>query len=476
MAMSEKKHVAPHRHVSSDIVGGIVLSPNVRSAVRQSLASPYSYLLNKNGSIYEAIDQYGSIAFGGANNEGDADGDDYSAVVQGALDALASTGGLIHQKTFDATALTEIVIPNTTKTIVWEGEGYESSVITAGAALTNVISRESSGPYWHRVMLRDLAVDCANTAQFTGATNGINIADSEFANECPKEIFLIRCRVENHSGYGIIANYCDNTVLQDCMVENPYSTGKCLAWSATSGKVKLIRGYYHPGDIEVAGQSITLDHVQLSGVRVVDDSHALHLIDPEMPNLPVLSTGAFVEVASGKSLDDLVIDNPVVTLDDGDVMVAGTYANSIRINNPQIYIASGDTATVFPSHTTLTSKFYGSGVYARAYLHGGGVFSSPAGTVNVIPESWTPGVNIMETDFFNRAKYGNYKQAEAAPGGNATYKDITLPIAYADGDYVVDILRTANAIEWISDKTNTGFRINYSNAGGWALDWVARHL
>lgn len=85
------------------------------------LAYPYSYNLRYTGGKYQAINSVGTLAFGGASDEGGADGDDASEVIQAAIDSLPANGsGIFHTHdkiTFDTKIETD------TKNVIFTGEG-----------------------------------------------------------------------------------------------------------------------------------------------------------------------------------------------------------------------------------------------------------------------------------------------------------------------------------------------------------------
>jgi hypothetical protein len=56
---------------------------------------PYSYFIRINGGVYEAIDPYGNLDYGGASDAGGVDGAVCSSVIQACITALAASGGLI---------------------------------------------------------------------------------------------------------------------------------------------------------------------------------------------------------------------------------------------------------------------------------------------------------------------------------------------------------------------------------------------
>lgn len=458
--------------VVSPIVYVLATSPSATLTISSGVypGAP-SYTVYSVGGTYYAKDQNGYKEF----TETTA-----NAVMQDVLNSVATNGGSIYVTVGNYPVLSSITIPYTSKSITIYGDGMRSTTFTASASMNAVFVRASTGAYADEITLRDFGVDCANGL----SKDGLQLNDT-LANECPKSITVEHVEVQGFSGYGINMDHNDNSVLIDNLIENPYGglstpVGKPLAWSDLTGDVKVIRGYYHPGDMEVAGQNIVIDTVQLSGIRVVGDSHCLNVISPETPNLPILSTNNFIEVASGYHLDDCVVQHPVVTLGNGANFVAGNFTSSITINNPEIYIAAGSTACFLPGYPTLTSKYYSGGVFARVYINGGGVFSSPAGTFTIMSSGFisTPGVNLMTVDGFMGAWGNNYRNGhfnEAAPGGSAMYKDITLVWPYCDGYYLVDVTPTGSGLSYVSSRNNTGFRINYNVPGGWAVDWIAIH-
>jgi hypothetical protein len=388
-------------------------------------------------------------------------------VIQSTLDAMAASGGILHIKA--GTYHCHLQIPYTAATLIIQGEGNTNTVFTPDQTLNAVITRQTAGPYPSRITLRDFEVNCTSGK----ATNGIDLSDTP-TNESPKNIQLDNIRVQGHSGYGIMMNHNGNSQLTDCTVENPTANAKCIQWNCTTGHIEITRGYYHPGDIELAAQTITLDNVQLSGVRIIADSQTIHLIDPTTPSLPILSTNNFVETQNCW-VGDLTIENPTVTLDSNSNLIAGNYTNSITVTNPKIYIAQGKTATIIPSYPTLTSKYYNNGgPFAKASITGGGRYASPSGTINLTPPNFQPGVNVVKAENFEGENHGNVKLGEAAPGGNVTQKEIILSIPYCDGEYVIYIEQAGNMC-WASDKTNTGFILNYNVPGGFTVSWIAIH-
>jgi hypothetical protein len=388
-------------------------------------------------------------------------------VIQSTLDAMAAVGGILHIKS--GTYQCHFQIPYTAATLLIQGEGNTNTIFAPDQTLNAVITRQTAGPYPSRIILRDFEVNCTNGK----ATNGVDLSDAP-ANESPKNIQLNNIRVQGHSGYGIKMNHNDNSQLTDCTVENPAANAKCLQWNCTTGQIEIIRGYYHPGDMELAAQTITLDNVQLSGIRIIADSQTMHLIDPTTPNLPVLSTNNFIETQNCW-LGDLTIENPTITLDNNSNFIAGNYTNTITIANPKIYIAQGKTATIIPSYPTLTSKYYNTGgPFAQVSITGGGRYANPSGIINLTPPNYRPGTNIIIVENFDGKNQGNVMLGEVPPGDNATQKTITLPIPYCDGDYIVYIEQAGNMC-WASDKTNTGFTLNYNVPGGFTVSWIAIH-
>jgi hypothetical protein len=83
---------------------------------------------------------------------------------------------------------------------------------------------------------------------------------------------------------------------------------------------------------------------------------------------------------------------------------------------------------------------------------------------------------------FDGKNLGNSVQNQTPPGGSLTSQEIMLPIPYCDGNYIVKLMPEclsyggANQVAWISNKQRDRFTINYTYAGGWALDWMAIHL
>ncbi len=64
------------------------------------------------------------------------------------------------------------------------------------------------------------------------------------------------------------------------------------------------------------------------------------------------------------------------------------------------------------------------------------------------------------------------QNTEPAPGGTATSKQVVLRYPESDTNYQIIISPLGNAKVWVTNKTTTGFTLNYDIAGGIDVDWV----
>jgi hypothetical protein len=100
-------------------------------------AYPYSYLIRKNGGVYEAIDSTANLVFGGSDDANGVDGTNFADVVQACANALAASSGLIIFK--DGTYLTETEITIPDKVALW-GETHYGTIIKANAVINSIFS------------------------------------------------------------------------------------------------------------------------------------------------------------------------------------------------------------------------------------------------------------------------------------------------------------------------------------------------
>ena len=430
----------------------------------------------------------GKILFGGTNLS------TIKEVFEASCAFLISLGGgSLHVRGYSIPYLTaeEIDIPITDNgsydvSLHISGDG-KATMYKATAPMAAVIKRipnevySLSGTTRHaRITLTDFWTDCNSGL----AEIGVDVSEPDYSSpdygyECPKEIGLYRLGSRGASLYNFSLDHCDNSVIEDCIAENPHGAGQALLYRVRTGKVKIIRGWYD-GDIVSAAQQIVIDNPHWSGLYMLQSTGVCTIYSPESPAAKVLSTNNLIEVAEGESCDLLEVIGGSVVLLDNTYMVYGQFTKGIDIDT-EFFTTTGN-SYIFPSYPAISSK-----TSFPVYANVRGQMVSGGGNLYLHPtDEYVAGVNIKSLDLTTNlgTYYGNRKINEEAAGGSATHKDITFPEPYCtdDANYLVhwniaDGAYTGTEGEiWITNKTNKGCRINFVHANGWALNWSIEHL
>jgi hypothetical protein len=138
----------------------IELEDDYNNILKHGLEKPSNYLFRVNGSYYEALlgstaTDCGTIAFGGADNAGSADGTDADAVYQAAIDDLESDGfGSIHTKKGDYTFNTGVIVEDAMIDLTFEPGAYINYTNTSGACIKIDTENLSSTNLYKTPMLK----------------------------------------------------------------------------------------------------------------------------------------------------------------------------------------------------------------------------------------------------------------------------------------------------------------------------------
>lgn len=130
----------------------------------------------------------------------------------------------------------------------------------------------------------------------------------------------------------------------------------------------------------------------------------------------------------------------------------------------QCFFDQNQTAIADDGNQNLTMyNWFGTGVVTRIRRTSVGLAEGRSfeGATIASPESFG---NI-------RRPGSQYELAEAAPGGGALQKVVTLPVSEPDANYLVQATAHGNASVWIAGKTPTSFVLHYSVAGGVETEW-----
>ena len=138
-------------------------------------AGDYTYLIRKNGAVYEAYDSTSSLIFGGSGNAGGATGTSGYAVAAAALAAM-TTGGRLHLACDLNLGTNELTVTLTKDTGLFmiTGEGKSKSKFTftgTGHALRIVTADVAPGYYYFA--LKDFQIDCVSK---TSGRSGLYLA------------------------------------------------------------------------------------------------------------------------------------------------------------------------------------------------------------------------------------------------------------------------------------------------------------
>jgi hypothetical protein len=106
------------------------------------LVKPYSYIIRKNGSYYEAINgSTGIISYGGSANVGGATGTLASSVLQASINAMYASGGTITFSADTFTFATQISIPDGTYSLRFIGAGgWAASANVKGTVFNSTVT------------------------------------------------------------------------------------------------------------------------------------------------------------------------------------------------------------------------------------------------------------------------------------------------------------------------------------------------
>jgi hypothetical protein len=416
------------------------------SQLSTSFGTPAYTIYQTGGTVYARNGTTGLVDYSGTNA---------SSVIQNVLNALSSTTGMVFIKRGTYALDTSLNIPQSAISIY--GEDIGSTTLQATTSMNSVITK-STGTI--NIELRDFTVDCNSNA-----VNGINFTQSPEGSYQQRIEYI---RVIGYSGYAIILDGNEDTTLYGMKLESPAAGGKALSWQNPNGNVWIMNSYL-VGSVDISAQQAIIRDSTLPGVNAT--STVILDIESSYSNGPLPSGNIVIG-----SIDNLIINGGYFEVNNGNNVIAGTITNSITIKGTQICVGSG-TATLLPNNSSLSSTFYGSGVYARAVITNT-VGTECAGYLNLTSVPWTPGLILDEVVNFNRLStgFGNRNLNEAAPGGGTTGKVVTLPYPYPDAKYEVIASPLGNASVWVTSKNSTAFTLNYSVAGGVAVDWYAKHL
>jgi len=142
------------------------------------------------------------------------DGTADNVEIQAAIDALPSTGGIVHLSTgyFNISSAIKIYPPSAATTLILEGEGMYSTILSQKANCNVLEHLAADAKHGLLTEVRDLCIQ-GDTGLYTGS--GVVVTETLNA----KDYRFIRVFVLHFTGYGIYSNMGWGWMITECVIE-----------------------------------------------------------------------------------------------------------------------------------------------------------------------------------------------------------------------------------------------------------------